>query len=89
MDASDLIKAPQTPGAKVAIADIDGATGEETAQLAGNEAISQADDISAERRYCALLDWPTCSSSDPIRWRPSADPGQKQDTGDRIMAQRD
>jgi hypothetical protein len=35
----------------------------------------------------ALLDWPTCSSSDPIRWRPSADPGQKQDTGDRIMAQ--
>jgi len=24
------------------------------------------------------------SSSDPIRWRPGADPGQKQDTGDRI-----
>src|SRR4051794_27265288 len=24
------------------------------------------------------------SSSDPIRWRPRADPGQKQDTGDRI-----
>ena len=43
----------------------------------------QADDISAGLCYCALLDWPTCSSSDPIRWRPSADPGQKQDTGDR------
>jgi hypothetical protein len=26
----------------------------------------------------AALDRPTCSSSDPIRWRPSADPGQKQ-----------
>jgi len=39
--------------------------------------------------YCALLDWPTCSSSDPIRWRPRADPGQKRDTGDRITAQRD
>ena len=37
----------------------------------------------------ALLDWPACSSSDPIRWRPRADPGQKQDTGDRIKAQRD
>src|SRR5271169_5833190 len=36
----------------------------------------------------ALLDWPTRSSSDPIRWRPRADPGQKQDTGDRIMAQK-
>jgi hypothetical protein len=30
-----------------------------------------------------------CSSSDPIRWRPSADPGQKKDPGDRIKAQRD
>jgi transposase len=37
----------------------------------------------------ALLDWPTCSSSDPIRWRPSADPGQKRDPGGRIVAQRD
>ena len=35
----------------------------------------QADVISAGLRYCATLDWPTCSSSDPIRWRPSADPG--------------
>ena len=26
------------------------------------------------------------SSSDPIRWRPRADPGQKQDTGDRISS---
>jgi hypothetical protein len=30
-----------------------------------------------------------CSSSDPIRWRPSADPGQKKDPGDGIKAQRD
>ena len=36
----------------------------------------------------ALLDWPTRSSSDTIRWRPSADPGQKRDTGDRISARR-
>ena len=49
----------------------------------------QADVISAGLRYCAFLDWPTCSSSDPIRWRPSADPGQKRDPGDRIKAQRD
>jgi hypothetical protein len=28
------------------------------------------------------------SSSDPIRWRPRADPGQKQDTGDRIMLEK-
>ena len=27
--------------------------------------------------------------SNPIRWRPSADPGQKRDPGDRIKAQRD
>ena len=25
----------------------------------------------------------------PIRWRPSADPGQKKDPGDRIKTQRD
>ena len=37
----------------------------------------------------AHIDWPTRSSSDPIRWRLRADPGQKQDTGNRIMAQRD
>src|ERR1700732_4228472 len=37
----------------------------------------QTDDISAGLRHCALLDWPTCSSSDPIWWRPSAAPGQK------------
>ena len=30
----------------------------------------------------AYLDWPTHSSSDPIRWRPCADPGQKQELGD-------
>jgi hypothetical protein len=35
----------------------------------------------------ALLDWPTCSSSDTIRWRPCADPGQKRELGDRISAQ--
>jgi hypothetical protein len=29
------------------------------------------------------------SSSDPIRWRPRADPGQKRDTGDRIVLERD
>jgi len=29
------------------------------------------------------------SSSDPIRWRPRADPGQKQDTDDRITLERD
>src|SRR3954452_8869253 len=28
---------------------------------------------------------PTCSLSDPIRWRPCADPGQKRDTGGWIM----
>ena len=28
------------------------------------------------------------SSSDPIRWQPSADPGQKQDTGGRINARK-
>ena len=28
------------------------------------------------------------SSSDPIRWQPRADPGQKQDTGGRIMLKR-
>ena len=49
----------------------------------------QTDDISAGHCYCALLDWPTCSSSDPIRWRPGADPGQKKDPGDRIKAQGD
>jgi hypothetical protein len=32
-------------------------------------------------RYCAFLDWPTCSSSNPIKWWPSADPGQKRDPG--------
>jgi len=26
----------------------------------------------------AQLDWSICSLSDPIRWRPGADPGQKQ-----------
>ena len=31
----------------------------------------------------AILDWPTGSSSDPIRWRPRADPRQKRDTVDR------
>jgi hypothetical protein len=35
----------------------------------------------------ANADWPTCSSSETIRWRPCADPGQKRDTGDRISAQ--
>jgi len=28
------------------------------------------------------------SSSDPIRWQPCADPGQKQDTGDRITLEK-
>ena len=37
----------------------------------------------------APLDWPARSSSDPIRWRPRADPGQKQDTGDWNTAERD
>ena len=48
----------------------------------------QADVISAGLRYCAFLEWPTCSSSDPIRWRPSADPGQKRDlaTGSMLRA---
>jgi hypothetical protein len=49
----------------------------------------QADVISAGLRYFAILDWPTFSSSDPIRWRPSANPGQKRYTGDRIVARRD
>ena len=34
----------------------------------------------------ALLDRPTSSSSNPIRWRLGADPGQKRDPGDRIEA---
>ena len=54
-----------------------------------DDGLGQTDDISAGHCYCALLDWPTCSSSDPIRWRPGADPGQKKDPGDRIKAQRD
>src|ERR1700683_1000378 len=29
------------------------------------------------------VDWPALSSSDPIRWRPRADPVQKQDPGER------
>jgi transposase len=36
-----------------------------------NDGSGQADVISAGLCYCATLDWPTCSSSDPIRWRPS------------------
>ena len=36
----------------------------------------------------ASVDRPTCSSSNPIRWRPSADPGQKRDPGDRTEAQK-
>jgi Transposase IS116/IS110/IS902 family len=34
----------------------------------------------------ALLDRPTSSSSNPTRWRPGADPGQKRDPGERIEA---
>ena len=45
--------------------------------------------ISAGLRHCAFLDWPTCSSSNPIRWQPSADPGQKRDPGRQDQAQRD
>src|SRR4051812_4565010 len=36
----------------------------------------------------ASQDWLTWSLSDPIRWRPCADPGQKRDTGDWIRAPR-
>src|SRR5437588_5238571 len=32
------------------------------------------------------VDWPALSSSDPIRWRPRADPEQKHDPGERTLA---
>ena len=34
----------------------------------------------------ASLDWPADPHSDTIRWRPSADPGQKSETGGRISS---
>jgi hypothetical protein len=53
--------------------------------------MDQARPHSAKRRRKddrALPDWPACSSTDTIRWRLRADPGQKRDTGDRTSAQR-
>jgi transposase len=45
-----------------------------------------AGSAAAPRGRPRVRDWPACSSSDPIRWRPRADPGQKREAGDRISA---
>ena len=44
---------------------------------------------SSSQDDCASLDWPTDPHQTPSGGGPRADPGQKQDTGDRITLKRD